>query len=126
MTILKNLDHPNIVNLYELFEDEKFYYLITEYDNYYNIRYLMGGELFDRIQKAKNFCEADAAKYMKQVMSAVAYCHSKNIVHRDLKPENIIFASEDQYSTLKVIDFGTSRKFERNQNMSKRLGTVYF
>lgn len=64
MTILKNLDHPNIVNLYELFEDEKFYYLITEYD-YYNIRYLMGGELFDRIQKAKNFCEADAAKYMK-------------------------------------------------------------
>lgn len=49
MTILKNLDHPNIVNLYELFEDEKFYYLITEYDNYNNIRYLMGGELFDRI-----------------------------------------------------------------------------
>jgi calcium-dependent protein kinase len=49
MTILKNLDHPNIVNLYELFEDEKFYYLITEYDFYNNLRYLMGGELFDRI-----------------------------------------------------------------------------
>ncbi|CAD8190681.1 unnamed protein product [Paramecium octaurelia] len=118
MTILKNLDHPHIVNLFELFEDDKFYYLITEY--------LRGGELFDRIQKAKNFSEADAARYMKQVMQAVCYCHSKNIVHRDLKPENIIFASEDQYSILKVIDFGTSRKFEQNQNMSKRLGTPYY
>ena len=65
MTILKNLDHPHIVNLFELYEDEKFYYLITEYllDNIY--RYLRGGELFDRIQKAKNFSEADAARYMK-------------------------------------------------------------
>ncbi|CAD8087698.1 unnamed protein product [Paramecium primaurelia] len=118
MTILKNLNHPHIVNLFELYEDEKFYYLITEY--------LRGGELFDRIQKAKSFSEADAVRYMKQVISAVAYCHSNNIVHRDLKPENIIFASEDQYSTLKVIDFGTSRKFDKNQNMSKRLGTPYY
>ena len=61
---------------------------------------------------------------MKQVMSVVAYCHANNIVHRDLKPENILFVSEDQSSTLKVIDFGTSRKFDKNINMSKRLGTV--
>lgn len=63
---------------------------------------------------------------MYSIFSALQYMHNNNIVHRDLKPENIIFVSEDQYSTLKVIDFGTSRKFERNQNMSKRLGTVYF
>lgn len=59
-------------------------------------------------------------------MSAVAYCHSKNIVHRDLKPENIIFNTDEQTSDLKVIDFGTSRKFDNkdNQKMTKRLGTV--
>jgi calcium-dependent protein kinase len=51
--------------------------------------------LFDRIQKAKSFSEADAARLMKQVMSVVAYCHANNIVHRDLKPENILFVSED-------------------------------
>ena len=61
-------------------------------------------------------------------MSAVAYCHSKNIVHRDLKPENIIFNTDEQTSDLKVIDFGTSRKFDNkdNQKMTKRLGTVFY
>ncbi|KAM3135846.1 hypothetical protein pb186bvf_012099 [Paramecium bursaria] len=120
MQILKDLDHPNIVKLYELFQDEKYYYLITEY--------LPGGELFDRIQKFKSYGEQDAVRLMKQVMSAVAYCHSKNIVHRDLKPENIIFNTDEQTSDLKVIDFGTSRKFDNkdNQKMTKRLGTPYY
>ena len=45
---------------------------------------------------------------MKQVLSAVNYCHQKNIVHRDLKPENILLDTEDPNSILKVIDFGTS------------------
>lgn len=115
LNILKEIDHPNIVKLYELYQDEKFYYLITEY--------LSGGELFDRIQKKKHFSEQDAAKYMRQVMSAVSYCHSKNIVHRDLKPENIIFSSSEEGADLKVIDFGTSRKLNGTK-MTKRLGTV--
>lgn len=117
LNILKEIDHPNIVKLYDLYEDEKFYYLVTEY--------LSGGELFDRIQKKKHFSEVDAAKYMRQVMSAVAYCHSKNIVHRDLKPENIIFSSTEDDADIKVIDFGTSRKLkEDGGKMTKRLGTV--
>jgi len=64
MYILKDLDHPNIVKLIELFKDEKYYYLITEYDTLV-IRFLTGGELFDRIQKLKNFSEMDAARIMK-------------------------------------------------------------
>ncbi|CAD8060675.1 unnamed protein product [Paramecium primaurelia] len=118
MHILKNLDHPNIVKLCELFQDEKCYYLITEY--------LYGGELFDRIQKAKTFSERDAANIMKQILSAVAYCHTKQIVHRDLKPENIIFTSTDDDAQLKIIDFGTSRRFEQDKKMTKRLGTPYY
>ena len=70
---------------------------------------------------------------MKQVLSAVFYCHSEKIVHRlffvdsfwsDLKPENLIYESEKEGSTLKVIDFGTSREFDLNQKLSQRLGTV--
>ena len=118
MEILKNLDHPNIVKLYELYQDEKFYYLITEF--------LPGGELFDRIQQSKHFSESKAAKLMRQVMSAVAYCHEKSIVHRDLKPENIIFINKDENSDLKVIDFGTSRSFKADEKMKKRLGTPYY
>lgn len=58
-----------------------------------SFRYLEGGEMLDRIMKFKTFNEGDAAKLMRQIMSAIAYCHSKNIVHRDIKPENIIFNS---------------------------------
>ncbi|CAD8060260.1 unnamed protein product [Paramecium sonneborni] len=118
MNILKNLDHPHIVKLFELFQDENNYYLVTEY--------LSGGELFDRIKKMSSFSESIAADYIRQILLATLHCHEQNIVHRDLKPENIIFISEDPQSQLKVIDFGTSRKFDNQKQMSKRLGTPYY
>lgn len=80
--LLKNLDHPNIVKLYEVFEDKKYIYLVTEL--------CTGGELFDEIDARKRFNEKDAAVIMKQVLSAIAYCHNKKVAHRDLKPENIL------------------------------------
>jgi calcium-dependent protein kinase len=58
------------------------------------------------------FSEKKAADYIKQILMAVNYCHEQNIVHRDLKPENILFVSESADAKLKVIDFGTSRKFD--------------
>lgn len=116
MNILRNLDHPNIVKLYELFEDSKNYYLVTEYCN--------GGELFDRIKRLNFFTEKQAADLMKQILGAVVYCHAQSIVHRDLKPENLLFVSNSPEAKLKVIDFGTSRKFDPKKRMTKRLGTV--
>ena len=65
-----------------------------------------------------------AADYMKQILSAVVYCHGNNIVHRDLKPENLLFDSDKKNANLKVIDFGTSRKIDKSKKMSKLLGTV--
>ncbi|CAD8052575.1 unnamed protein product [Paramecium primaurelia] len=118
MNILRNLDHPHIVKLFELYQDENNYYLVTEY--------LSGGELFDRIKKMSSFSESIAADYIRQILLATLHCHEQNIVHRDLKPENIIFISEDPQSQLKVIDFGTSRKFDNQKVMSKRLGTPYY
>ncbi len=66
-----------------------------------------GGELFEEITKRTSFSEKDAAIIIKQVLSAVSYCHSKNICHRDLKPENILMDLKNN-SQIKVIDFGTS------------------
>lgn len=57
---------------------------------------------------------------------AVVYCHAQSIVHRDLKPENLLFVSADENSKLKIIDFGTSRKFDPKKRMTKRLGTPYY
>jgi calcium-dependent protein kinase len=115
--IMRQLDHPNIVRLYEVFQDEKRFYLVTEL--------CTGGELFDEITKRSNFNEQDAAAIIKQVLSAVAYCHSKNICHRDLKPENVLMDSKNN-NQIKVIDFGASQKYDDNKKMSQIYGTAYY
>lgn len=97
--LLKNLTHPSIVKLYETFEDQKFYYMVTELLN--------GGELFDEIISRRKFSEADAANVMKQVIGAINYCHDRNVAHRDLKPENVML-SEPGKLDVRLIDFGTA------------------
>lgn len=104
INILKQLDHPNIVKMYEFFQDEKRYYIITEL--------CKGGELFDEIISRGHFNENDAALLMKQLLSCINYCHSKNIVHRDLKPENILLEANKDFDQIKIIDFGTSLSFD--------------
>eukprot|EP01066_Platyproteum_vivax_P006551 Platyproteum_vivax@DN232_c0_g1_i1.p1 len=117
---LKELDHPNIVKVYEFFEDEKYYHIVTEI--------CQGGELFDRIvnRTEKGFGEREAALVMQQILSAVTYCHQRHIVHRDLKPENILMESERPDAPIKVIDFGTSRVFNPDRAMHQKLGTPYY
>lgn len=97
--VLKNLTHPNILRLFEVFEDAQNLYLVTEYCD--------GGELFDAIIKRGKFEEKDAAQIIKQVLSSISYCHNQNVCHRDLKPENILIDNADK-NTIKLIDFGTS------------------
>jgi serine/threonine protein kinase len=75
--VLSHLNHPNIIKLYEFYQDPENVYLITEL--------CTGGELFDRIIKMKHFAEAKAAIVMRQLLSAVAYCHARKIVHRYLR-----------------------------------------
>lgn len=116
VSILKMTDHPNILRLFEFFEDNRNYYLVTEY--------LTGGELLDFILTYKSITEAETAYYMKQLLSAVAYLHSLNIVHRDIKLENLIFESTEKNSPLKLIDFGTSVVLTRNLKNFK--GTISY
>lgn len=87
---------------------------------------LRGGELFDFIIKHKNLSESIAAHFLKQILSAIAYCHANSIVHRDIKPENLLLDSDSHKATLKVIDFGTSTLSEPSERLSKRFGTAYY
>jgi calcium-dependent protein kinase len=121
--ILIKLDHPNIIKLYEVYENEDFIYIVMELCN--------GGELFDRIIKRTEmgnpFTEKEAATIFKQLMSAVSYCHSNKIVHRDLKPDNLLLLNNGDDTHIKIIDFGTSLIFKKkNTSMFDRVGTAYY
>jgi calcium-dependent protein kinase len=102
INLLKQLDHPNIVKLFEVYEDKVYLYLVMEE--------LKGGELFDRIlERAQNnnyYSEKEVAKLFKQILSGIAYCHSIGVVHRDIKPENIVFSDKSENSSVKLIDLG--------------------
>ena len=94
-----------------------------------------GGELFDdivnHIDQKKMYSEKEACHIFKQLMSAIAYCHSQGIAHRDLKPENILFLNRNPDSPIKVIDFGLSKIFGNyynkiNNKMNTKVGTAYY
>ena len=119
INILRDLDHPNVLKIFEAYKDSKRFYIVTEL--------LHGGELFDMIVKRPYFQERDAVKIMHQIIVAISHCHSKNIVHRDIKPENILLESADSSDPLiKIIDFGTSITFDPSKKLSDTLGTPYY
>lgn len=116
--VLKGLDHPNIMKIFEFFEDDKYYYFVTELYS--------GGELFDEIVNRKCFSEKDAAKIIKQVLSGINYMHKQNVVHRDLKPENLLLESKIPNSNIKIIDFGLSTYCDVDSKMKDKIGTAYY
>jgi serine/threonine protein kinase len=93
--------HPNIVELYDVYLDNDYMYLVLEL--------LAGGELFDRIVSSGAYSERDASIHMKKIGSALQYMHSKGIVHRDLKPENLVLLDTTPESVIKISDFGLSK-----------------
>ncbi len=99
--ILSQLDHPNVVKLYEIFDEGDVLYLVMELMN--------GGELFDRIVEKECYSEKEAADTIRPLVDAIRYCHSMGIVHRDLKPENLLYGSSDGQAILKISDFGLAR-----------------
>ena len=114
---LRKISHPNIVNIFEIFEDSYKYYIMSEFCE--------GGELFDAITSKGYYSELDAAKIMKQILQAVNYLHDNGVVHRDLKPENIMLLSNQ--SELKLIDFGTVvQKPSKGKYLKKFIGTSYY
>ena len=116
--ILRDLDHPNIVKLIETFENDRMCYVVLEICE--------GGELFKRIIEKKRLSEAEAASTIKQMISAIMYCHRNSICHRDLKPENVLMDTNDEDSTIKLIDFGLAQKLSEDELMHSLNGTPYY
>ena len=122
LNLLRTTDHPNIIKLYDIYEDNKYIYLIMEECN--------GGEFFDSLAKRakeKNmYTEKECARIFKQILEAVNYLHAHGVCHRDLKPENILFSNVADDSSLKLIDFGLSKVLDGENNMKKTVGTTFY
>nr|XP_046266916.1 MAP/microtubule affinity-regulating kinase 4 isoform X6 [Scatophagus argus] len=110
--IMKGLNHPNIVQLFEVIETEKTLYLVMEYAS--------GGEVFDYLVSHGRMKEAEARAKFRQIVSAVHYCHTKNIVHRDLKAENLLL---DADANIKIADFGFSNEFTLGNKLDTFCGS---
>ena len=94
--IMKLISHPNVMGLYEVWENKSELYLVLEY--------VEGGELFDYLVSKGKLPESEAVHYFKQIVQGVAYCHGFNICHRDLKPENLLL--DKKKKSIKIADFG--------------------
>lgn len=123
---LKTLDHPHIIKLFEVYEDETFVYLVQELWE--------GGELFDFIVEQEFLTEDIAATVFHQIMQSIMYWHKNRIAHRDLKPENFMLKSKGGEICVKLIDFGLSCSFmvygatgkEKLKRMTTKAGTLFF
>jgi len=103
--INQKLNHPNIVNLHEVYKLPK---LTLIFD------LVTGGELFDDIERRQCYSEKDAAMCITQVLQGVEYIHSQNIIHRDLKPENLLLTDS---SMIKIADFGLAVEFKADDDL---------
>jgi serine/threonine protein kinase len=99
---LKMLNHPNIVKVYDFFEDPESFYICMEL--------VTGGELFDRIVTKQYYNEKDARDLSIILLAAVKHCHEHGVVHRDIKAENLLLVSEKDDATIKLVDFGLSAR----------------
>ena len=120
INILRTLDHPNILKIFEFYSNKESYSIVTELCS--------GGELFQEIVDKGPFNESYSAYVIFQILSAINYCHNMKIVHRDLKPENILIVDRDKnnYPRIKICDFGTSKMFEKGAVQKKLVGSSYY
>lgn len=135
MEFLLRVNHPNVINVVDLIEDDHALHIVQEFCS--------GGELFARILKHDHgFQEQEAARITQQILAGIAHCHDEvGIVHRDLKPENILFKTKEPDSDVVIIDFGLSGTInpgdaighivndsaeDHSDHLKTRVGTPYY
>jgi serine/threonine protein kinase len=116
--IMKTLEHDNIVQFIDFFEEDDFFYVVLEF--------LEGGELFDRIVKKNFYNEKEARDLVKVILKGMKYIHDKGIAHRDMKPENLLMISKDDDSYVKLADFGFAIHGSQEGEVSVTNGTPGF
>ena len=112
ISILKEVKHPNIIQLYEIIETTEELFLVTDY--------ISGGELFDYIVGKGKIEEGEACKYFRQIIAGIEYLHKLRIAHRDLKPENLLLDSE---MSIKIVDFGLSNHYSNAELLQTACGS---
>ncbi|CAG9331684.1 unnamed protein product [Blepharisma stoltei] len=115
---LQMLDHPNIIKLYQSYEDSSSLYLVTEYCS--------GGKLLDKIITRRVFSEKEAASIILKILKTIFYLHANNISHRDIKPDNFLFENNSEKAELKLIDFGLSKICGSEARISSVVGTPQY
>ncbi|XP_073513237.1 serine/threonine-protein kinase SIK2 [Phyllobates terribilis] len=110
--IMKMLDHPHIIKLYQVMETKNMLYLVTEYAK--------NGEIFDYLANHGRLSESEARRKFWQILSAVEYCHSRHIVHRDLKAENLLL---DNHMNIKIADFGFGNFYKTGEPLATWCGS---
>ncbi|XP_012252785.2 uncharacterized protein LOC105684192 isoform X2 [Athalia rosae] len=113
--IMSSVQHPNIIHIYEVFENREKMVLVMEY--------AAGGELYDYLSERKVLSEHEARRIFRQISTAVFYCHKHKICHRDLKLENILL---DQIGNAKIADFGLSNVFDEQRLLSTFCGSPLY
>jgi calcium-dependent protein kinase len=116
--IISTLDHPNIIKFYETFHDDYFFHIVMEL--------CKGKEIIHQMGNCGFIEEKKVTYVIFKVLLAIAHCHNRGVTHRDLKPENILFDSMKKDAEIKILDFGLSRKYDKEQKMHSILGTPYY
>ena len=117
VNIISSLDHPNIVKYFETYEDICYLHIVMEY--------VPGKTLHQIISEKKTFTEREISEITYCLLKAVLFLHLNGIVHRDIKPENILFSDQNDFSSLKLIDFGLSIS-ESDGKETSIAGTPYY
>ena len=120
--LMKKVDHPHVIRLYEVYDDPKHLCMVMELCE--------GRELYDHLieDHGGKYDENGAANITRQMLTAVAHCHQLGICHRDIKLENFVFVSKDvtDETEMKLIDFGLSKTYRRDKDMASVVGTPYY
>ncbi|XP_013101371.1 ovarian-specific serine/threonine-protein kinase Lok isoform X2 [Stomoxys calcitrans] len=116
--IMKNLDHPCVINMHDIVDKPDSVYMVLEF--------MKGGDLLNRIVDNKRLSEKISKLFFYQMCHAVKYLHDKGITHRDIKPDNVLLDSADEETLLKVSDFGLSKFVQKDSVMRTLCGTPLY
>nr|XP_027814521.2 myosin light chain kinase family member 4 [Ovis aries] len=118
ISVMNQLDHVNLIQLYDAFESKNDIVLVMEY--------VGGGELFDRIIDDNcSLTELDTILFIRQICEGIRHMHQMYILHLDLKPENILCVNRDT-KQIKIIDFGLARRYKPRERLKVNFGTPEF